>query len=240
MTTSRDHILSRLRMGLHTPGPLFRDQIDHTDPPASPSPVTGIGGTDHDLSEEFLTQLRKAGGDGVIFGKNDDPANHAADIIAQWLQDQKERTAMSWDRNALYGIDIETALHSKNIELAFPKDLHDSEERQFLEKLTVGVTGVTAAFAGTGTVALTFEPGRSRSASLLPLYHLVLVPTSRIFSNAESWIAELNRTDSLKNTFVDSSQVIFITGPSKSADIELNLTTGVHGPKIVYSIVYEG
>ena len=100
-------------------------------------------------------------------------------------------------------------------------------------------TGVEAAFANTGSVVLTPAPGRSRIASLLPLHHLILVPLSKIYPTFEDWLAKLRKEGHLETFVRESGQIAFITGPSKSADIELNLTLGVHGPKVVHAIVFD-
>jgi L-lactate dehydrogenase complex protein LldG len=81
--------------------------------------------------------------------------------------------------------------------------------------------------------------GKSRVASLLPLHHIALVPGSKIYSNLESWLAALRDEGRIEDSFRNNSQLAFITGPSKSADIELNLTLGVHGPRDVHAIVFD-
>ena len=70
--------------------------------------------------------------------------------------------------------------------------------------------------------------GQSRAASLLPLHHIALVPMGKLYGTVEAWIASLRRTHSLDDVLRAGSQVTLITGPSKSADIELTLTLGVH------------
>ena len=75
-----------------------------------------------------------------------------------------------------------------------------------------------------------------RSASLLPPVHLALLPASRVLASA----SELWRR--MGEHFPDGppSQLVFISGPSRSADIEFTLTVGVHGPKRVWLGLLEG
>jgi L-lactate dehydrogenase complex protein LldG len=125
------------------------------------------------------------------------------------------------------------------VSLFVPTELHDQQERAHAATLSVGLTGVDAAFAGTGSMVLVPSPGKSRAASLLPLHHIALVPFKKIHSTFERWLAGLRSEGKLEGLVREHAQLAFITGPSKSADIELNLTLGVHGPRDVHAIVFD-
>jgi L-lactate dehydrogenase complex protein LldG len=95
----------------------------------------------------------------------------------------------------------------------------------------VGVTGCDAAIAETGSLMLLSGAGKPRTASLLPPLHVAIVRRADLrFSMAEC----------LRERAADISAAAcctFITGPSRTADIELTLTLGVHGPGRVAVIV---
>jgi L-lactate dehydrogenase complex protein LldF len=84
----------------------------------------------------------------------------------------------------------------------------------------VGLTGAAAGIANTGTVLL-LDEGETLKASLLPETHLVILPTSLL-------VADL--PEALQMTR-DAANAVLVTGPSRTADIEMALTIGVHGPK---------
>ena len=95
----------------------------------------------------------------------------------------------------------------------------------------VGVTGCDAAVAETASLMMFSAPGRSRAVSLLPPIHVAIVERSRVrYSMAE--VFEVYR-----ERFEGSAACTFITGPSRTADIELTLTLGIHGPGRVVVIV---
>jgi L-lactate dehydrogenase complex protein LldG len=94
----------------------------------------------------------------------------------------------------------------------------------------LGITGALFGLAATGSVAVSAGRAGGRSVSLLPPVHLALVPASCVVPSASDiWRRMAER-------FPDGppSQLVFISGPSRSADIEFTLTVGVHGPKRVW------
>jgi L-lactate dehydrogenase complex protein LldF len=88
-----------------------------------------------------------------------------------------------------------------------------------------GLTGVLAAVAETGTLLLHGGAGRPSSASLLAPVHLAILQSRQIYTN----LAQVVSLPEAKNT----SSLTMITGPSRTADIEMSLTIGVHGPREV-------
>jgi L-lactate dehydrogenase complex protein LldG len=95
----------------------------------------------------------------------------------------------------------------------------------------VGVTGCHGAIAETGSLALLSTPGCSRAVSLLPPLHVALVRPDDLFYGMSDFFAA--HADGIAAV----SSCTFVTGPSRTADIELSLTIGVHGPARVVIIV---
>jgi L-lactate dehydrogenase complex protein LldG len=99
----------------------------------------------------------------------------------------------------------------------------------------VGVTTAQAAIAESGTLVLESDKERHRLASLLPPVHIALVAAADIRATLGEALMLVRSNGSEM-----SRAITFITGPSRTADIELTLTIGVHGPKELYVIVNEG
>jgi L-lactate dehydrogenase complex protein LldG len=115
--------------------------------------------------------------------------------------------------------------------VCFTPDRTDFRARAF--KAHVGITTVDHAVVNTGTLALSAGPGRPRSVSLLPSVHLALVRESQLVDRIG--IAFESYRGSGR---APSSAVYFITGPSRTSDIENDLTIGVHGPAAVSVILW--
>lgn len=239
MTAARDDILASLRASIQGADRLFRDGAT-PDPPVPPSPVTSAVGDPRALAEQFGARLEAVLGAAEIVERDDVVARSIA-LIRSWTGAATPGTptrVLSWDADDLPVPRLEAALAAAGITLLTPDDLRDRGQRGDAAAATVGLTGVEAAFAGTGSFAVTPAAGRSRSASLLPSHHLVLVPFSRIHPTIESWMLGLRRDGALPSFVRRCRQLVFVTGPSKSADIELSLTLGVHGPGAVHAVVF--
>jgi L-lactate dehydrogenase complex protein LldF len=83
-----------------------------------------------------------------------------------------------------------------------------------------GLTGCAAGIANTGTVVL-LDKGETLKASLLPETHLVILRASQLVADLPEALAATRH----------ASNAVLVTGPSRTADIEMTLTIGVHGPK---------
>ena len=101
-----------------------------------------------------------------------------------------------------------------------------------MTQIRLGLTGADGAIARSGSIALRSGPGRPRMASLIPLIHIAFLRTALIHPS----LADL-RLRSFDP--VGSSNVVLITGPSRTGDIEQQLNLGVHGPKQLHVILVE-
>lgn len=86
----------------------------------------------------------------------------------------------------------------------------------------VTVEEVLAGIAETGSIICASVDGRAVQASLLPSHHVALLPAGKIYGTLEDFFASLK---------VPPTNIAIITGPSRTADIELTLAIGVHGPE---------
>jgi len=94
----------------------------------------------------------------------------------------------------------------------------------------IGITTALAAVAETGSVLLAATPACPRSVSLLPRMHVAIVQESQL-------VARIG--NALRLARDPASQMLFVTGPSRTSDIENDLTIGVHGPAAVVVFLLE-
>jgi L-lactate dehydrogenase complex protein LldG len=92
----------------------------------------------------------------------------------------------------------------------------------------VGLTGVDAALAGTGSLVLATGPGKPRQPSLVPPVHIAVLTTDQIVPNLDTW-AVTQRANNFQHVR-SASSVVVISGPSRTGDIANIPVRGVHGP----------
>ncbi len=179
----------------------------------------------------FTHELTTLGG--VVHEAAAPDAAAVADLIATIVAETILKRALMWDDAWLPVPGLAAALAAKGfaIDRQQPGDLTSAARREELATATIGVTGADAALAETGSVVLVSGPGRGRLASLLPPVHIALVERSRFLRSLPDLLVE--RPD----LAVAGSNLVCITGPSRTADIEHTLSRGVHGPKEVHVIV---
>ena len=137
------------------------------------------------------------------------------------------KSVLSWDADQLpYGAGA--CLEGRNVRFG-----HDSKPDQ--GQADIGLTGCAYAIAETGTLAMTSGRGRPRTASLMPITHVVVIRAADILLGMGEYFVKAS--ESRRNHGGPLPYVVFITGPSRTADIELSLTLGVHGPGKLIAIL---
>ena len=141
--------------------------------------------------------------------------------------------ALSTGDPVIERLGVEGRLSEAGFELLTPEDVF---WRERLADAGVGVTGAVTAVAASGTVGIACGPLAPRATSLVPPAHICLVLRDTMVEE----LAEAVRRRSPVGSAEDlPSNLVWVSGPSRSADLELVLTVGVHGPGSVDVIVVE-
>ena len=146
----------------------------------------------------------------------------AAETVLQLLE--ADTCVTAWDFEQIPCPSLEKSLHEAEIDLVPFDD-------PFVQ---VGITGASAALAATGSLVIVSGPGRHRSTSLLPKLHIAIITQDQFLPNLESWLAQ-QRKDNLRS--YETSNINIISGPSRTADIAMELILGMHGPKSLHIII---
>ena len=112
------------------------------------------------------------------------------------------------------------------------------ELRDLLARADLGLSGVDYVIAETGTLVLMARAGQMRGVSLLPPVHVAVARTSQVIATLADYLllAQAAAADPQQHL---TSCVSFVTGPSRTGDIELKLTVGVHGPGELHLVVLD-
>ncbi len=217
MTTNiaREEVLSKIRAALgRTP-----------DTPIGPIPSSARiePRVPRDMSAEIDMLLAEIGKLTGVTKRLSQPADLKA-ALAELVAAEHVKKATLWQTPELQELRIAEMLSELGVEIVSPY-----ADNRAVAKCDLGVTGVDAALPETGTLLLRSSVEQVRTVSLVPRIHLAILRPAALRADLHHAFADVRHD----NYFV------FVTGPSRTADIELTLTIGVHGPKALYVWVME-
>ena len=220
--SERENILGRIREALKVAAPLpgsHGDMSVHaaTEPPTNQArewlPLVGTS-----VAEQFELFAKNAAdlkADFQLFTSREE-------LIAALL---KLRDAENWRRVASHGGELTDFACKK---LGLPVTLTDrGYEVQEMEKCDAGITECDALIAQTGGVVVTSRSAGGRALSVLPPHHVVVARREQLVADLPAAFARLQS----KYAPDFPSMISFITGPSRTGDIERIFVLGAHGPK---------
>ncbi len=163
-------------------------------------------------------------------------------VIGALAREKKASELITWDPRELR-IDLRSSpeLHGLNVAVA-PGHGGAEGRQRYLDaapRAQIGVTGADFALAETGTLILISGAGRPRTTSLLPETHVAIFGKDQLLETLEQVGVMLEALHVDPAAAMSGAVINFITGPSRTADIELTLTRGVHGPKEIHAIFVE-
>jgi len=165
-------------------------------------------------------------------------------LVADIAREQGARRILSWSPEAL-GVDLGARLGGEGFVVTSaaegdPPEGDRGTHREAAAAAEIGVTGADWVLAETGTLILVSGRGRPRSTSLLPATHVAVFGAAQLLESLEQVGIMLEALHVDPATSMSGAVINFITGPSRTADIELTLTRGVHGPKEIHAVFVEG
>lgn len=191
-------------------------------------------------SQDELTEILKEQCKNIHTTVYETTTAELSNIINEVIEAYGGESIVTWDdpRFEEFGLDkyINNQLpeSGKNVHVWNPEA--GEENVEFSKTADVGITFSDTTLAESGTVVLFSSKGKGRSVSLLPATYIAIVPKSTIVPRMTQVAAKVH--EQIQNGDLVASCVNFISGPSNSADIEMNLIVGVHGPiKATYIIV---
>ena len=195
-------------------------------------------------ADSLMSELQSSAGQAGWHVTRVDSALEAGQYVEDLARGQEVRSLMRAAHPMLDRLDLERRLAGSGVEVAVmaveerADGVRRDDERRDLRRRVVdadiGVTGVDYAIAETGTCVLLPRRGLSRLVSLLPPVYVALVERGQVLPSLDE-LFTLSRDDFIGGN--PSAYMSLITGPSRSADIEYTLVTGVHGPGEVHMVL---
>jgi len=185
-----------------------------------------ITGDNNNLLDEFSEKLRAQNGS-VEMIKNTKHLNKAVTAI---FDKTDSKSFIGWDTEQLTG--LYKILQQKGFKYT------KSTRNDLQAKCDIGITLADYAISESGTIVLYNNKIQNRNCSLIVPIHIAILQKEKIVKNIFDIITTISKDYSSLDSINELSNCItLITGPSRTADIELILTLGVHGPKELYVLV---
>ena len=161
-------------------------------------------------------------------------SNEANQQVKLWLEELNAKRVIMWDHE-----ELKKVVHIEDTSIKVDYWSKDRPRRELIEaaeQADVGITWADYAIGYTGTIALFSSPTQGRSVSLLPTVHIAIFRKENLVPTMSTVMEDLMERRGVNNL---PAAVDFITGPSRTSDIEMDLSIGVHGPVKVWTIILE-
>ena len=160
-----------------------------------------------------------------------------------------QKSIVAWAHPLIERLDLPGALANENIpvhvtdlNMRQTQELTEPEKRERLRKQIIeayiGITSADFCMADTATLVMRTRPGQARSVSLVPSIHIDVIYIDQIIWNLKELYALLSFDQETQKEGLTNCMT-FISGPSKTADVEATMVHGAHGPREVYIYVID-
>jgi L-lactate dehydrogenase complex protein LldG len=230
---SREQILANLRTSLASSRAFLAGEAagaPHTIPPHVLPPA-------EDLADQFAAELHAVAG--RVYRVADD--EEAVEQIGAILAERGVAQILAWDMGqiGLAGLGQHLAEAGVRVTAADVRGDARKGSLQALEPAGACISGAEAGIAESGSLLLRHGPGRPRLASLLAPAHIAVLRSGQLVRGLGEALAQA-RARYGADIFADTSNLTLITGPSRTADIEMTLALGIHGPQEIHVVLIEG
>lgn len=225
---SREAFLQRVREAARA-GSAYRVHV------AEVGGQVGYCGAGDDLPARLAAEVEAVGGKPRLV----DDWPEARSSLEALLDLYSPSPALCWKHPVLEKLGLASLLAARGtaqLDYDSLSHLEPFERRNRMLAAEIGISSARWAIAETGTLAMASGPGTERVASLLPPVHIAIVAADQILPDLFDLFEKMQSTAE-KSPIDMPSNWTLITGPSKTGDLELKLTTGVHGPGTWHVII---
>ena len=184
----------------------------------------------------------------TVHGDEASTSSAIADLIdskqPEW-GDQK--SVVAWKHPLIDALNLEDALAAQKVPVYItdPRDFQAGDNsakktradiRKQVIEAYIGITSADFCMADTASLVMRTRPGQARAASLVPSIHVAVIYLEQIIFDLRELYALLQWDPEVQNEGLTNCMT-FISGPSKTADVEATMVHGAHGPREVYIYV---
>jgi L-lactate dehydrogenase complex protein LldG len=215
---SSNEVIERVRRALgHTSTPTHIPA-----PPAIDEPITRLVHMDVGLPELFAKRAAELKMKTEFLTIDD-----LTEKLIAFLQSQNLKRIMIADAGMFERLKLVDALRDAGFDAKRWSEITLDQSYDF----DCAVTDTTYAVAETGALVIKTTAGNGRALTLVPMYHVAVVEPVNFLPDMVDLFEKLSHDA--------GPYIVMISGPSKTADIEMNVVTGVHGPNVVKTYILQ-
>lgn len=169
--------------------------------------------------------------------------NSVTAAIADLVRDKDpewdaKKSVVAWQHPLIENLNLPEALSPQDVTVFFTdvKETESGNLRQHVIDSYIGITAADFCMADSATMVMRTRPGQARSVSLVPSIHVAVIELNQIIADLKELYALL-KWDPQESKEGLTNCMTFISGPSKTADIEATMVHGAHGPREVHVFV---
>jgi len=149
-----------------------------------------------------------------------------------------KKSVVAWQHPLIENLNLPAALSQQDVDVFFTdsNELKGENLRRHVIDSYIGITAADFCMADTATLVMRTRAGQARSVSLVPAIHIAVIELNQIIADLKELYALLKWDPKVKNEGLTNCMT-FISGPSKTADIEATMVHGAHGPREVHVFV---
>jgi len=149
-----------------------------------------------------------------------------------------KKSVVAWQHPLIENLNLPAALSEQEVDVFFAdsKELKGENIRRHVIDSYIGITAADFCMADTATLVMRTRAGQARSVSLVPAIHIAVIELNQIIADLKELYALLKWDPQAKKEGLTNCMT-FISGPSKTADIEATMVHGAHGPREVHVFV---
>ncbi len=192
---------------------------------------------DEDVIDTAVERLRENGCRVTLIKGQPAPQSLAKcleDLLKEKPQKDGHKPRLAVSERVLQDWDISSLLQNISSQLCiYGGDEDDRDTLDAIARADVAISGADVLVADTGTIVLAGDEAMSRIACILPPVQAVIMRSNRVVAHLDESVSEICAGEM-------PTYATYIGGPSKTADIELELVEGMHGPKEVHVFLLDG
>lgn len=193
--------------------------------------ATGYQGGGADLVARFMQELTALGGHGYVVHSIAEVLSTVIEILRPF----SPQRVLLGQGGVLDALNLDTQLRVLGCQVERAGTLQEDDWKPKMFAADAGISRVDYLIAESGTIVIRAAPDHPRSLSLLPPVYVAVAERSQLMPD----LFDIFAAEQPKDDLLLPSCLTFITGPSKTGDIELRLVTGVHGPGEVHVVLLD-